>query len=244
MWFRSSLTIHKAYLQPSSATPPHVTLSNRLWALARHANGSLWLVSPDGESNRVCVCCSEGPSAFGPEGDSVLRQRDDRVLGSCCHRCCVLPHQMDSSGGRSPEAGVLLFPPFSTTARGTSRGSRSSRCAQLTLDGESERALLEGVQDDSEYQISLSALYGDGAQSEAVAIRYSTSGSLLRTHSSCSARHSQALHNVHSGVRKVLEYLLIVPDEYRFFTSKFLLMNVWGSLLTLCTETRFYVSFL
>lgn len=30
------------------------------------------------------------------------------------------------------------------------------------------------MQDDKEYQISLSALYGDGAQSEAVAVRYST----------------------------------------------------------------------
>lgn len=42
------------------------------------------------------------------------------------------------------------------------------------MSGESEGAILEGVEDDKEYQISLSALYGDGAQSEAVAIRYST----------------------------------------------------------------------
>ncbi|XP_029292191.1 collagen alpha-1(XX) chain-like [Cottoperca gobio] len=45
---------------------------------------------------------------------------------------------------------------------------------QLRVSGESEGAILEGVEDDKEYQISLSALYGDGAQSEAVAIRYST----------------------------------------------------------------------
>ncbi|XP_062248801.1 collagen alpha-1(XX) chain isoform X2 [Platichthys flesus] len=45
---------------------------------------------------------------------------------------------------------------------------------QLRVSGESEVAVLEGVEDDKEYQISLSALYGDGAQSEAVAIRYST----------------------------------------------------------------------
>ncbi|KAL6482854.1 hypothetical protein MHYP_G00077260 [Metynnis hypsauchen] len=45
---------------------------------------------------------------------------------------------------------------------------------QLKVDGESEGAILEGVEDDKEYQISLSALYADGAQSEAVAIRYST----------------------------------------------------------------------
>ncbi|XP_054622577.1 collagen alpha-1(XIV) chain isoform X2 [Dunckerocampus dactyliophorus] len=45
---------------------------------------------------------------------------------------------------------------------------------QLTVSGESEGAILEGVEDDEEYQISLSALYGDGAQSEAVAVRYST----------------------------------------------------------------------
>uniref|UniRef100_A0A3Q3X6C0 Solute carrier family 35 member C2 n=1 Tax=Mola mola TaxID=94237 RepID=A0A3Q3X6C0_MOLML len=45
---------------------------------------------------------------------------------------------------------------------------------QLRVSGDSEGAILEGVQDDNEYQISLSALYGDGAQSEAVAIRYST----------------------------------------------------------------------
>nr|XP_015824229.2 collagen alpha-1(XX) chain isoform X1 [Nothobranchius furzeri] len=45
---------------------------------------------------------------------------------------------------------------------------------QLKVDGDSEGAILEGVEEDREYQISLSALYGDGAQSEAVAIRYST----------------------------------------------------------------------
>lgn len=45
---------------------------------------------------------------------------------------------------------------------------------KLKVDGESEGATLEGVEDDKEYQISLSALYADGAQSEAVAIRYST----------------------------------------------------------------------
>ncbi|XP_034551481.1 collagen alpha-1(XX) chain [Notolabrus celidotus] len=45
---------------------------------------------------------------------------------------------------------------------------------QLKVSGESEGVILEGVEDDKEYQVSLSALYGDGAQSEAVAIRYST----------------------------------------------------------------------
>ncbi|XP_047459345.1 collagen alpha-1(XIV) chain isoform X2 [Mugil cephalus] len=45
---------------------------------------------------------------------------------------------------------------------------------QLRVSGDSEGAILEGVEDDKEYQVSLSALYGDGAQSEAVAIRYST----------------------------------------------------------------------
>lgn len=45
---------------------------------------------------------------------------------------------------------------------------------QLTVGGDSEGAILEGVEDDKEYQISLSALYADGARSEAVAIRYST----------------------------------------------------------------------
>ncbi|TRY96648.1 hypothetical protein DNTS_024262 [Danionella cerebrum] len=45
---------------------------------------------------------------------------------------------------------------------------------QLTVDGRSEGAILEDVEEDKEYQISLSALYADGAQSEAVAIRYST----------------------------------------------------------------------
>lgn len=52
------------------------------------------------------------------------------------------------------------------------------------MSGESEGAILEGVEDDKEYQISLSALYGDGAQSEAVAIRYSTceSHTLIHRH--------------------------------------------------------------
>ncbi|XP_051947748.1 collagen alpha-1(XX) chain [Xyrauchen texanus] len=45
---------------------------------------------------------------------------------------------------------------------------------QLKVDGEVEGAILEGVEEDKEYQISLSALYDDGAQSDAVAIRYST----------------------------------------------------------------------
>lgn len=52
---------------------------------------------------------------------------------------------------------------------------------QLRVSGESEGAILEGVEDDKEYQISLSALYGDGAQSEAVAIRYSTCESHTHT---------------------------------------------------------------
>lgn len=46
---------------------------------------------------------------------------------------------------------------------------------QLKVNGDNEGVILEGVEEDKEYQISLSALYGDGAQSEAVAIRYSTS---------------------------------------------------------------------
>ncbi|MEQ2272521.1 hypothetical protein XENORESO_018866 [Xenotaenia resolanae] len=45
---------------------------------------------------------------------------------------------------------------------------------QLKVNGDNDGAILEGVEEDKEYQISLSALYGDGAQSEAVAIRYST----------------------------------------------------------------------
>jgi len=52
------------------------------------------------------------------------------------------------------------------------------------VSGESEGAILEGVEDDKEYQISLSALYGDGAQSEAVAIRYSTCESHIHLHPS------------------------------------------------------------
>lgn len=57
------------------------------------------------------------------------------------------------------------------------------------MSGESEGVILEGVEDNTEYQISLSALYGDGAQSEAVAIRYSTRESLVVT--TCSAVHTQ-----------------------------------------------------
>ena len=45
---------------------------------------------------------------------------------------------------------------------------------QLSVDGQSEGAILENVEDNKDYQLSLSALYADGAQSEAVAIRYST----------------------------------------------------------------------
>ncbi|PWA32888.1 hypothetical protein CCH79_00016431, partial [Gambusia affinis] len=47
---------------------------------------------------------------------------------------------------------------------------------QLKVNGDNEGAILEGVEEDKEYQISLSALYGDGAQSEAVAIRYMSGG--------------------------------------------------------------------
>lgn len=53
---------------------------------------------------------------------------------------------------------------------------------KLKVDGENEGATLEGVEDDKEYQISLSALYADGAQSEAVAIRYSTCESISHTY--------------------------------------------------------------
>uniref|UniRef100_A0A672M4Y4 Collagen alpha-1(XX) chain-like n=1 Tax=Sinocyclocheilus grahami TaxID=75366 RepID=A0A672M4Y4_SINGR len=54
------------------------------------------------------------------------------------------------------------------------KGLSTPITANLTVDGESEGAILEEVEEDKEYQISLSALYADGAQSEAVAIRYST----------------------------------------------------------------------
>lgn len=68
--------------------------------------------------------------------------------------------------GRSPAGTNILL--------SCSRDVNILVCFQLRVSGDSEGALLEGVQDDNEYQISLSALYGDGAQSEAVAIRYST----------------------------------------------------------------------
>ncbi|MBN3321774.1 COEA1 protein, partial [Atractosteus spatula] len=51
---------------------------------------------------------------------------------------------------------------------------------QLVVGGGSESAVLEAVEANAEYQISLSALYADGAQSEAVATRYSTCSLPLR----------------------------------------------------------------
>lgn len=88
---------------------------------------------------------------------------------------------MDFPQWRSPEPGVTAL----TVSRGTLCTTTITTkkihqdffsCDfQLKLDGDSKSAKLLGVQDDNEYQISLSALYGDGAQSEAVAIRYSTS---------------------------------------------------------------------
>ncbi|KAK7884037.1 hypothetical protein WMY93_027160 [Mugilogobius chulae] len=45
---------------------------------------------------------------------------------------------------------------------------------ELSIDGRSEGAILDGAEENSEFQVSVSALYADGAQSEAVAIRYST----------------------------------------------------------------------
>ncbi|MGH0153454.1 UNVERIFIED_CONTAM: hypothetical protein FKN15_024749 [Acipenser sinensis] len=49
-----------------------------------------------------------------------------------------------------------------------------SKLNELTVSGDAESAVLEAVDDNAEYQISLSALYSDGAQSDAVAARYST----------------------------------------------------------------------
>ena len=63
-------------------------------------------------------------------------------------------------------------------------------CPQLRVPGPSEGALLEGVEDEKEYQVSLSALYADGAQSEAVATRYSTRRD---THT-----HTMHIHTVHT----------------------------------------------
>ncbi|XP_072315739.1 collagen alpha-1(XIV) chain, partial [Eucyclogobius newberryi] len=45
---------------------------------------------------------------------------------------------------------------------------------ELSVDGHSEDAVLDDAEEECEYQVSLSALYSDGAQSEAVAMRYST----------------------------------------------------------------------
>ncbi|XP_034001045.1 collagen alpha-1(XX) chain [Trematomus bernacchii] len=112
IWFQSSLTTHKACLQHSPVTSPHVPSPSDL----RVTNFS--------------------------DSDITVRWQagaDDVVS--------YLIKWISLSGGD---------------------------LRQLRVSGESEGAILEGVEDDKEYQISLSALYGDGAQSEAVAIRYST----------------------------------------------------------------------
>lgn len=75
----------------------------------------------------------------------------------------------------------------------------------MIVDGANDQAVLVGVQDDNEYQISLSALYGDGAQSEAVAIRYSTSE--LSVHAYIS-HHNQFVTISPISIKKVLYYFL------------------------------------
>lgn len=58
-----------------------------------------------GYSEQVALPCSQGASAFGPEGDELLGRRHHRALGARCCRCRVLPHQMDFSERRSPQTG-------------------------------------------------------------------------------------------------------------------------------------------
>ncbi|KAG2461495.1 PTGIS synthase, partial [Polypterus senegalus] len=52
--------------------------------------------------------------------------------------------------------------------------NRGSDVKQHIVGGDQVSTVLEGVENNAEYQISLSAQYADGAQSEAVAARYST----------------------------------------------------------------------
>lgn len=81
--------------------------SQALWSWCPPGAGrSSWSVA----ASNPCLRCSEGASAFGPEGDSVLGQPDDRLLGRCRRRCCVLSHQVDFSEWRSPERGGAAFP--------------------------------------------------------------------------------------------------------------------------------------
>ncbi|MEQ2183957.1 hypothetical protein GOODEAATRI_003211 [Goodea atripinnis] len=104
---------------------------------------------------------------------------------------------------------------------------------QLKVNGDNDGAILEGVEEDKEYQISLSALYGDGAQSEAVAIRYSTCKRNCSEHggqlaaSKCSRPPlSRVLHttdgsrdpgqNCEKAVnRTFLAFLLFAPKEHK-----------------------------
>ncbi|XP_043946388.1 collagen alpha-1(XIV) chain-like isoform X2 [Protopterus annectens] len=50
----------------------------------------------------------------------------------------------------------------------------TGKLSQLLVDGMSDRAILLGLEKDTDYQISISALYRDQAQSDAVVVRHST----------------------------------------------------------------------
>uniref|UniRef100_A0A8C9VV67 Collagen alpha-1(XX) chain-like n=1 Tax=Scleropages formosus TaxID=113540 RepID=A0A8C9VV67_SCLFO len=69
---------------------------------------------------------------------------------------------------------LSIFPVYENNVGPALRGTFATRESLTHSLFFNEDAILEGVEDDKEYQISMSALYTDGAQSEAVAIRYST----------------------------------------------------------------------
>uniref|UniRef100_A0A8C7MSH0 Uncharacterized protein n=1 Tax=Oncorhynchus kisutch TaxID=8019 RepID=A0A8C7MSH0_ONCKI len=108
---------------------------------------------------------------------------------------------------------------------------------QLRVDGDSEGAILEGVQDDKEYQISLSALYADGAQSEAVAIRYSTlsgggpSSVSISEETAVSLLVSWVPPNAHVGCYSVMPLQVLVSGSERRTLLQTLLPDTRYSIL-------------
>uniref|UniRef100_A0A665VWB7 Uncharacterized protein n=1 Tax=Echeneis naucrates TaxID=173247 RepID=A0A665VWB7_ECHNA len=107
---------------------------------------------------------------------------------------------------------------------------------QLRVSGESEGAILEGVEDDKEYQISLSALYGDGAQSEAVheipthlhtSALKSPSGTSLSKVRHCVLTHDYTLSHFKKLNYKVFSCCLIL-FLFLFAVSGFDMMEAFG----------------
>uniref|UniRef100_A0A667Z5L8 Collagen, type XIV, alpha 1b n=1 Tax=Myripristis murdjan TaxID=586833 RepID=A0A667Z5L8_9TELE len=137
------------------------------------------------------------------------------------------PSSLRVSWGAAPGATQYMIL-YSALSHGEPDDAKEVRSVGVhVVSGDSEGAILEGVEDDKEYQISLSALYADGAQSEAVAIRYSTCDVSVSEETAVSLVVSWVPPNAHV-LQYRIAYVALTGSETQETTVRFDMMEAFG----------------